>query len=189
MHNTCKNCGQKIAGNGQMVMHLKNCGVPFDAAKFWSRMDKRADGCWLWTGCTYNAGYGSVSWKDSPIGKRRMVGTNRVAWMLTHGPIPEGLDVCHTCDRPLCCNPAHLWLGTHQDNISDAQRKGRNARGERSNRNKLTEASVREIRRDWRKAGNGRRCRTNGNELARRYGVQEGAITAVIYGRTWKHVS
>lgn len=98
---------------------------PFNADAFWARMRKQEDGCWIWTGCTYNAGYGSVGWRYKPIGKRTMIAAHRAAWMLTNGPIPEGIDVCHTCDVRLCCNPKHLWLGTAKDNMADARRKGR----------------------------------------------------------------
>jgi hypothetical protein len=48
-----------------------------------------------------------------------------MAWMLTHGDIPDGLNVCHRCDVPLCCNPNHLFLGTQADNLADCRAKGR----------------------------------------------------------------
>jgi hypothetical protein len=51
--------------------------------------------------------------------------SHRAAWKLTHGPIPDGLQVLHRCDNPPCCNPAHLFLGTQQDNIADMHKKGR----------------------------------------------------------------
>ena len=88
------------------------------AERFWSFVDK-ADGCWLWRGTRRSNGYGGFSY-----GLKR-VGASRMAWELTHGNIPAGMLVCHHCDIPLCCNPAHLFLGSQRDNQRDASRKGR----------------------------------------------------------------
>ncbi len=83
------------------------------ATRFWDHV-RKADGCWLWTACIMRK-----------YGVYRRWRAHRVAYALTNGPIPAGSVVCHTCDTPTCCNPAHLVLGTQLDNIRDMDRKGR----------------------------------------------------------------
>ncbi len=86
--------------------------------RFWSRVEK-TDGCWLWLGSKMNAGYGKINFS----GKRWLV--HRMAYMLTYGPIPEGKLVLHRCDNRLCVNPAHLYAGTHFDNVHDMMERQR----------------------------------------------------------------
>lgn len=87
---------------------------------FWKNIDVQGpDDCWDWRRAKTAAGYGRVQFQG------KSTGTHRVAWELTYGAIPEGMVVCHRCDRPSCCNPAHLWLGTPSQNQFDSIQKGR----------------------------------------------------------------
>lgn len=87
------------------------------------KVEKTAS-CWNWTGCLTKGeknktGYGTI-WYN---GKQR--NAHRVAYEILVGPIPEGLNVLHTCDNSPCVNPAHLYLGTLKDNAQDTLRRGR----------------------------------------------------------------
>lgn len=75
--------------------------------------------CREWPGRKGRNGYGLLTLRGGTLY------AHRVVWELVNGPIPEGMEVCHTCDNPPCCNPAHLFLGTHQDNMLDMAQKGR----------------------------------------------------------------
>src|SRR5262245_25348089 len=83
---------------------------------FPSRLDTP---CWRWKGPVTAEVYGSApSWR----GERY---AHRLAYLAFVGKIPNGLDVCHKCDTPLCVNPNHLFLGTAKDNVQDSLKKGR----------------------------------------------------------------
>lgn len=87
--------------------------------RFWSHVDKSGT-CWPWTAYCHPTGYGIFN-----LRKGRWMYAHRMAYELAKGPIPYDKFVCHTCDTPPCCNPAHLWPGTHQENMADMRKKGR----------------------------------------------------------------
>jgi len=130
-------------------------------------------GCWLWTASTKNNGYGSVKWQ------RRTHYAHRLAWIASHGQIPEGQCVCHKCDVRSCINPDHLWLGPRSANSTDMVIKGRQALGERNSGAKLTAAKVLEIR----------LAKGTQQEIAERFGISRPNVSLIRGGRTWKHLN
>ncbi len=119
--------------------------------------------CWLWQRCLSTHGYGRFRLN----GKTHTA--SRVAYGIAFGEIPDGLCVCHSCDSPACVNPAHLFLGTHRDNMDDRNSKGRSKK-------KLTHNDVSTIRAILRQGGITRVA------IARMFGVTKGAIWHIEHG-------
>ena len=93
--------------------------------RFWAKVDKTGD-CWLWTASVFRERYGYGKFQAGENrANTRVVYAHRYSWELVNGPVPDGLFVCHHCDNPPCVNPAHLFVGTHQDNVDDMMSKGR----------------------------------------------------------------
>lgn len=96
------------------------------AARFWAKVDVRGpDECWLWKRCIAG-GYGRFGIGSRSDGTRKSERASRVALTLHLGrELSAGMLACHRCDNPECCNPAHLFEGTVQDNAQDCAAKGR----------------------------------------------------------------
>ncbi|WP_217924431.1 HNH endonuclease [Miltoncostaea oceani] len=159
---------------GRQSPHDGFARVAADPDRFWQRVAKAGpDDCWLWTGTRHQKGYGLVYFRRA--GKLTSATSSRVAFALTAGLVElpgRNEPVCHSCDNPPCCNPAHLWLGTPAENSADAVNKGRMAQ-------KLTVEQVREIALSGDSAA----------EIAAHFGITESMVGKIQLGRTWKHVT
>jgi len=109
--------------------------------RFWEKVDQGgSNDCWEWTAGLLGDGYGNF------YSGKRTVGAHRFSYELHFGPIKGGLICCHKCDNPRCVNPAHLFLGTVQDNIDDCIAKKRHQHGETHRWARLSAKEVEEIR-------------------------------------------
>lgn len=82
------------------------------AQRFWSKVNVgKPNDCWTWKASTTTGGYGQF------LVEGRLVHAHRVAYTLTVGPIPEGLELDHLCRNRRCVNPTHLEPVTRQENI------------------------------------------------------------------------
>ncbi len=150
--------------------------------RFWSKISK-ADDCWVWRNANVK-GYG-VFWD----GQRR-IRAHVFSYQLKHGPVPAGMVICHTCDNPPCCNPDHLYAGTHAQNNADRVSRGRSApgqakppvrRGPRLAHTKLTAEAVRQMR-ERKKAGETYR------QLAEAFSVNLTTAYDAITGKNWRYL-
>ena len=146
-------------------------------ARYWAKVDKRGDDeCWPWTRSLSAGkdGYGHLN-VDKVI-----YDSHRLTWILTYGEIPEGMHVLHRCNFKPCCNPKHLYLGTHQDNMADLKASGHNfaTRG----RALITEDQVRSIRAEV-ASGVSQRA------IAQRLGMDPSSISDLVRRKSWKHVT
>jgi hypothetical protein len=147
--------------------------------RFWSKVDMRSpDECWEWTASRAPTGYGMYSaWP-------KLLYAHRVSYEETHGPLPDGHEVCHACDNRACVNPHHLFSGTRRDNVRDMIRKGRGrwnpATGMDSPHTKYPTVTVEAIRQRY---ANGE----SGVRLAREYGMSQRHVYRIIHRGTRNH--
>lgn len=141
-------------------------------ADFWAKVRRTSpEECWPWTGYVKKSnGHGLTSHKGYPIH------ASRKAFILTH---PEekriwDLCVCHRCDNPLCCNPAHLYLGTRADNMIDRwQQTQSEQRGQRGRPTVLTAEQLEQL---WQMRRDGMRLR----DCAEHFGVHIATVCRYI---------
>jgi hypothetical protein len=167
-----------------------------------ARSETQPNGCVLWTGGCDGRGYGMIH------ANGKAIKTHRLAYLLAHGSLPEGLLVCHNCpggDNPRCINPEHLFLGTPLDNVRDMIAKGRKrqakelpmtrgddhwsrkdpsrvARGATAGGSKIDEQTAVAIVRLL-------SVGTRQTEIARQLGTTYQIVHAIKQGETWRHLT
>lgn len=176
----CGYCGGLVTARGAKAFcspacyHEKRRSQPVEQ-RFWSKVDRSSvDGCWLWLGSCFTVGYGQFT-RRSEDGTSQHIGAHVMAWELTHGPVPDGLEIMHSCDVRRCVRPDHLSVGTHAENVQDAARKGR-LHVSRPNRQKLTADQIQEIR----------SLVTSGEKrfrVAMRFGISKTQVTLIMQGK------
>lgn len=155
---------------------------------FWANVDKKSpEECWLWKkGLDSRKRYGHLTYQT------KFWEAHRLAWTLTFGDIPTDMHVLHRCDVPQCCNPAHLFLGTHADNMADMKAKGRQrpttwdgprnfAKGSAHHNAKLTEQQVLDMRRLFAEG-------TSMRALARQFQVDRSVVKVIVTRQGWTHI-
>jgi hypothetical protein len=153
--------------------------------RFWSKVDKRSSvPCWIWTGATSKQGYGNFQ-LSKIHGKAVFMVAHKVAWLLTHGELPEN-NLCHHCDVGICVRPKHLFPGTQAENLQDMVRKGRHRGGPHTG---AEHHLVRRTGLDWDKVHEIRRRAAEGErhvDLVNCFRVCSGTISNIVQCVTWR---
>ena len=156
--------------------------TPEQVKRFWKPVDSSdPQSCWTTHIAPNRNGYIDYSYKDSELGRIMYTTRHRISAHLAGMDLQPGLCVCHSCDNPGCVNPAHLWLGTTQQNNADKVAKGRQSRTSYA----LNMDIAREIRKDF---------ATNTTNLKKelfakwmnKYNVHWDSIANILAHRTWK---
>ncbi len=119
----CKYWGLPMSSDGKPVptikTKLKIAEEYID--RFWARVTvKGPDECWDFCGRNGQGEYGKC-WCSPKI---KEISAHRFVLMLVLGrDLEEGEHALHLCDNPPCCNPRHLYIGTHADNMRDKRLK------------------------------------------------------------------
>lgn len=177
----CKHCESLITSNRQ---GRQFCGtgcrnsfykLPL-SERLYAKRVLRGD-CWEWSGHLAPNGYGRITVTPHP--RQQVESVHRVSWNIHHGDIPKGLCVLHKCDNKKCFNPEHLFLGTHQDNMDDKVKKGRQSRA--TGNAKLSSFQVLQIREFL-------SMKIPMLQISKRMGIGEWSVAAIRDGLTYRSV-
>lgn len=176
---------------------------------FWLHIDKTPGhgpngDCWRWKWITPARAAENFRYPRFGVKGRRTVLCSRLSYFLNSGVWPTDF-VCHRCDIRDCCNPSHLFVATHAENMADMAKKKRHGRytnpswqvafgsfiadwarahpdcrkGARNGMAKLTDDQVREIR---------AAVAPNAKELGAQYGVSDSLVYMIRNRTIWTHI-
>lgn len=168
------------------------------ADRFWSKVDRQGSKCWPWLGVRNRAGYGVFFVGGKARNQNQMALAHRVAFSLAKRKHPRtDLCVLHRCDNPPCVNPAHLFSGSHADNVADKVEKGRQSCGDQSGPRKhpeklprgeahwktsLTAEQVQVIRK---RSESGTETQM---QIAASFGISNKTVSQIVRRARWGHI-
>jgi hypothetical protein len=181
-----KRARDREAYKAKVAREVGNAGRPANTPDvLWSKVNiKGEDECWNWKGYKNDGGYGRTWIEDRGYYAHRVIFNLAYPNTITLSA-PKDSDeagfLLHTCDNPSCCNPKHLFVGTHADNMADKVAKNRQAKfpSGKAPRCKLSMAQAREIR-QLRKDG------VSARDLAQRYEISLPSIKTLLRGHSYK---
>jgi hypothetical protein len=181
-----KRARDKEAYRKRVGREVGSAGKPANTPEvLWSKVDKKGeDDCWNWKGYKNAQGYGRTWINDCGYYAHRVIfdlaNPNTITLSAPKDTDETGF-LLHTCDNPSCCNPKHLFVGTHADNMADKVAKGRSPdfSGGKGPRCKLSMAQAREIR-QLRKEG------VSARDLAKRYEISLPSIKTLLRGNSYR---
>ena len=151
----------------------------------WDKVDKCGeDECWEWKGFKNEQGYGRTWINNKGYYAHRVIFNlfypNRITLSAPTSTKDSGF-LLHSCDNPSCCNPKHLFIGDHADNMADKKHKGccPDFSGDKGPRCKLTMDQAREIRQK-RKDG------VSTKQLSEIYQISLPSIKTLLRGDSYK---
>lgn len=85
------------------------------AERYWLKMVVTEGGCWEWTACHNELGYGKCG--ATVNGVRRTWKAHRYIYTMLVGDVSPDLVLDHLCRVTSCCNPVHLEPVTQRMNL------------------------------------------------------------------------
>lgn len=157
-----------------------------DECRFWEKV-RKGPGCWLWTASRTKNSTKQQQGKRSTFlygqftrmvdGAQQHIGAHRYSFELAYGPVPDGLEIMHSCHNMACVNPAHLSAGTHLENVRQSARSG-NLHVSRPTRQKLTPEQVECIRTAVLDGPRG-----TANLMAEKFGISRTLVSLIVKGK------